>query len=216
MSTPQASRSIALFRERVVGAWPYYRRRYPWRDTSDPFKLLLAEMMLRRTKADQVASVYEDLTRHYPNAGELAGASEDDLAAILRPIGLAWRVPAFRLAAMDICEKFGGAVPATREDLVTLPGVGAYVAGAVLSIGYGQREWIVDTNIVRVARRFFQIPTSREGRRDRAVIEFARRYADTDDPRAANLALLDFAAAICRARQPLCLECPVTVSCPHR
>jgi A/G-specific adenine glycosylase len=177
--------------------------------------LLIAEMMLRRTNAGQVATVYREFELRFGSSLALAEADDAELAALLKPLGLAWRIPAFKRTAAEIQQQHHGRVPSTRAELVALPGVGDYVAGAVLSIGYGKPEWMVDTNFVRVARRYFRLPTSREGRRDRCVIELARDYSNADDPRSANLALLDFCAALCRARQPLCAECPVLTTCPY-
>jgi len=208
-------RYIYLFRIKLLRWFDRNGRNYPWRDTCDPFKILIAEMMLRRTKADQVRPVYEHLFSEYPDVNSLAAAKEEKIRKILYPLGLEWRTSAFGLVAREIKEKYSCKVPVTREELIKLPGVGEYVAGAVLSVGYGKKEWIVDSNIVRVFRRYFGIRTSSEGRRDKNVIEMAKRYIRCKDPRRANLAILDFAALVCTPRNPACKKCPLRIRCKY-
>jgi len=190
-------------------------RDYPWRKTSDPFKVLIAEMMLRRTKADQVKEVYTKLFAEYPDARSMAEAEDKKLEQILYPLGLKWRTPAFGLVAREIKERYEYQVPETRAELTTLPGVGDYVAGAVLSTAYGKAEWIVDSNIVRLFRRYFGLKTSKEGRRDKHVIEMARVYSSGRNPRKANLAILDFTALVCAPKNPNCERCLLSVSCQY-
>lgn len=201
------------FRDGIVRWFDKNGRDYPWRRTGDPFRVLIAEMMLRRTKADQVKEVYTNLFTQYPDIQSMAEAAEEDLERILYRLGLKWRNPAFRLVAREIKEKYECKVPETREQLTTLPGVGDYVAGAVLSISYGKAEWIVDSNIVRLFKRYFGVRTSREGRRDKHIVEMARMYVSEGDSRKANLAILDFAALICTPKNPNCEYCPLIKEC---
>jgi len=190
-------------------------RKYPWRETDDPFKVLIAEIMLRRTKADQVRIVYENLFKVYPDAKSLASAKSRDVERILYPLGLKWRTPAFVLVAKEINKKYRGEVPVSRQELISLPGVGDYVAGAVLSVVFRQKEWIVDSNIVRLFRRYFGIETSKEGRRDKHVIELAKIYASGQNPRKANLAILDISSLICKPFTPLCEKCTLNKGCHY-
>jgi len=207
---------IRLFRSKIISWFNENKRTYPWRETHDPFKVLIAEMMLRRTKADQVKAVYDRLFTKYPDVETMAKAENEELEQILYPLGLKWRTPAFGLVAREVQAKYQCKIPEAREELTTLPGVGEYVAGAVLSVAYGQKEWIVDSNIVRLFKRYFGIKTSKEGRRDKHVIELAKAYVSGKDPRKANLALLDFAALICLPRNPKCTLCPLSGTCHHK
>lgn len=205
--------SVKIFRNRILRWFNKNKRDYPWRETTDPFKVLIAEMMLRRTKADQVKEVYERLFKKYPDVKSIAEAKIEELKEILYHLGLNWRIQAFSLVAKVIIKKYNFKVPDTREELITLPGVGEYVAGAVLSIAYNKKEWIVDSNIVRLFKRYFGINTSKEGRRDKHVIEMAKMYSSSNNPRKANLAILDFTALICIPRNPNCSSCPLVGSC---
>lgn len=206
---------IAKFRRGILRWFSTHARDYPWRKTDDPFKVLIAEMMLRRTKADQVKRVYEDFFNKYDNIDAISASTKEEVEKILAPLGLNWRTPAFTSIVREIKEKYDGKVPETRNDLLTLPGVGDYVAGAVLSISQGKREWIVDSNIVRLFKRYFGIETSKEGRRDKHIIALAKRYVDTKDPRTANLAILDFTALICTPKNPKHSDCLLKNGCHY-
>jgi A/G-specific adenine glycosylase len=206
---------MRLFRTTLIRWFNKHGRDYPWRKTDDPFRLLIAEMMLRRTKADQVRKVYDRLFQRYADAGAIAQAQEKELETILYPLGLKWRTPAFQRVAREIEEKYSSRVPTTREELRTLTGVGDYVAGAVLSIAYGKKEWMVDSNIVRLFRRYFGIETSREGRRDKLVLQMARMYVSERNARKANLAILDFTALVCTPQRPKHETCPLQEECQY-
>ena len=206
-------KDIKSFRSKIMHWFDDNGRDYPWRQTNDPFRVLIAEMMLRRTKADQVEKVYNNLFGQYPDVKSMAEATEEELERILYPLGLKWRTPSFWLVAREIAERFECKVPESRGELINLPGVGHYVAGAVLSIGYGKAEWIVDSNIVRLFRRYFGVKTSREGRRDKHIVEMAKIYTSEGDSRKSTLAILDYAALVCTPRNPKCEECALITQC---
>lgn len=208
-------KEISKLRQKILRWFRKNQRNYPWRETTDPFKILIAEMMLRRTKADQVKKVYEQFFEKYPDIESILNADEKDIENTLHPLGLKWRTPAFIHVAREIKEKYNCKVPDRRETLEELPGVGEYVAGAVLSIGFGKKEWIVDSNVVRLFKRYFGIRTSKEGRRDKHIIEMAKAYVSCKDPRRTNLAILDFTAIICTTQNPECNKCPLKKNCKH-
>lgn len=216
INTMPPPEDIRIFRNKIVRWFNRNKRTYPWRETRDPFRVLMAEMMLRRTKADQVKTVYDKLFKEYPDVEALNKAGNKKMGKILYPLGLKWRTPAFGMVVREVREKYGGRIPETREELKSLPGVGEYVAGAVLSVAYSKKEWIVDSNIVRVFKRYFGIKTSKEGRRDSHVIQMAKVYSSGRNPRKANLAILDFTALVCTPQNPKCSLCPLDVLCHHR
>jgi len=208
-------KDISIFRRKIIKWFKKNGRAYPWRETDDPFRILIAEMMLRRTKADQVVPVYERFLKEYPDVDSLAGAKQEALEEILHPLGLKWRTPAFGMVARELREKYQSRIPETREELISLPGVGEYVAGAVLSIAYGKREWLVDSNIVRIFKRYFGIKTSKEGRRDKHVIQIAKFYASGRDPGRATMGILDINGLICKPGKPDCEKCPLIACCHY-
>ncbi len=169
--------------------------------------------MLRRTRAAQVGPVFEAFVAKYPSISTLAEASLQDVARLLQPLGLEWRVPAFTAMARRVQVDYGGRIPTNREELLSLPGVGDYVADAVRCFAYGESTAVVDTNTVRVAGRYLGFPTGPDSRRNRQVQEAVASLVDRTAPIDSNLALLDLAATICTARAPKCDVCPVSGQC---
>jgi A/G-specific adenine glycosylase len=207
------ARRAELFQGAVRDWAIEHSRDFPWRHTIHPFHMLVAEMMLRRTRATQVVPVYERFISRYPCPARLARATESEVEEILRPLGLRWRVPAFRQAAQRIVAEFDSAVPRDRPSLLTLPGVGEYVADAIRCFSFGEAAALVDTNTVRVAGRYFGIAVNADSRRRSQVRQAVRMLIDPLAPRASNLAVLDFAATVCLPSHPACQVCPVTAYC---
>lgn len=170
-------------------------------------------MMLQRTKADQVQPIYFDFFSHFKSPYDVARANMRRLNHILYSLGLRWRIKKFKEVSQSIVKISGGKIPETREEILRLPGVGDYIAGIVLSVAFNKKEWIVDSNVVRVFKRYFGILTSKEGRRDKHVIDIAKIYVNCRNPRKANFALLDFGALICSARKPKHEQCPLNKNC---
>jgi A/G-specific adenine glycosylase len=179
----------------------------------DSFRV--AEMMLQRTKADQVQPVYLNFFSNFKTPSDVANTNMRKLNRILYPLGLRWRIKRFKEVSESIVKNFGGKVPESRDEISKLPGVGDYVAGIVLSIAFNKKECIVDSNVVRAFKRYFGISTSKEGRLDKHVIDIAMTYADCKYPGKASLALLDFAALICMPRKPEHEQCPLAGSCHY-
>jgi A/G-specific adenine glycosylase len=138
-SLTPSRKDISIFRNKIISWFKRNARYYPWREAKDPFRILVAEMMLRRTKADQVVPVYEQFFKEIPDVQTLATSTQETLEKILYPLGLRWRVPSFINMAREIVEKYHSRIPDNREGLSSLPGVGEYVAGAVLSIAFGKK-----------------------------------------------------------------------------
>jgi len=211
----KSNRNIVYFRQKLLHWFRVNGRKFPWRETRNPWEILIAEMMLRRTKANQVEKVYREFIKHFKTPRSLLRGSPNKIKTILNPLGLNWRQQNFFDLAKVLVNEFDSNIPTTREELKRLPGVGDYVAGAVLSVGFGKREWIVDSNVVRVFKRYFNLKTSNEARRDKFVIELAKEYIMTTKPKAANLAILDLSALICKPLNPCCQECPVKIGCKY-
>ncbi|XOB42358.1 MAG: DNA glycosylase [Candidatus Nealsonbacteria bacterium] len=210
-----SKKEIGLFRRYLLLWFKKNKRDYPWRETHDPFRILIAEMMLQRTKADQVLSVYNNFFSKFNSPEEVIHTDLKELRKILYPIGLKWRVKNFKAVCNSLIKNFDGKIPDIRSRLLILPGVGEYVAGITLSLAFNKPEWIIDSNIVRIFKRYFGISTTKEGRRDKHVIELAKMYIAVREPRRANLALLDFAALICVPKNPKCTLCPLFNTCRY-
>jgi A/G-specific adenine glycosylase len=190
-----------------------HRRSFPWRIAKEPFHLMVAELMLRRTQARQVVNVYRAFVERYPDPSALATASPEEVADSLFSLGLAWRVPAFQQIAQTLMMDYDGKVPSSYDELVELPGIGDYVASAVCCFAFAQPVIIVDTNTVRVAGRLFGLPTHAESRRRKPLRALLQSLLDEQQPQIYNYALLDLAALVCTPVEPKCVDCPLQAHC---
>ena len=208
-------KEMQWFRVRLTRWFRDHGRAFPWRESDEPFQLLLAEIMLRRVWPSAVEPVFREMVRQYPTVEALAEADLADVERILAPAGLRWRARDMLKTAQILRDLFGGRTPETREALMQLPGVGSHVAGMVASAAFNKREWILDTSVARVFQRFFGVSVEGDPRRSNTMLTLAREYADAPAPGRANLALVDHAALICRPAIPLCPACPVRERCRY-
>jgi len=201
------------FRSTLLKWHRHHRRTYPWReDDATPWEVLLAEICLHRTRADQVAAVYKTLL-DVAGTPESAVANPGDVVKVMASLGLRWRARNVARVARAIMKHHAGQVPATRTQLLALPGVGDYIANAVLSFGFRKRSVILDTNTMRIARRIYGRPKARTAQ---LRIDLYRLAGREGADREFNLALLDLGALTCTARRPKCEECPVRAACASR
>jgi DNA (cytosine-5)-methyltransferase 1 len=180
-------------------------RDYPWREQVDAWHVLMAEVCLHRTRADQVRPVYEALAELAPTPAAMV-ENADEAIRVMRSLGLRWRAENMLRIAQALVDEHDGEVPSEELELRRLPGVGDYVANAVLTFGFGRRAVIVDTNTERIVGRVCGREKTPRWQLRLDLHEFAGRAG----PDAAfNYALLDLGALVCRAGAPLCDECPV-------
>ena len=192
-------------------------REFPWRNTRDPYKILISEVMLHRTRAEQVVPVYDKFLRKYPDVHKLASADISEVEEVLAPLGLRWRIQKLHQTARIITEKYAGRVPDEKDLLLKLPGISEYIASAVMCFAYGKPEPLLDTNTVRILGRMFDVDVRDSSRRSRKFQELMRLLIDRRNPREFNYALLDLAATLCIKRgRPRCSECPLGDYCKYR
>jgi A/G-specific adenine glycosylase len=219
MTSPAAHLGISpddlRYFHRVILKW--YRkngRGFAWRSSDDPYRILLAEILLQRTQASQVENNYRRILSQFPTLRSIHYATEDDLRRAFEPLGLAKRVPQVKQLADRIMRAYGGRVPRTVDELRTLPGIGQYIANATVCFAFGTQTPIVDVNVIRVYERFFGIASDRQRPRDDPELW---RFAGDALPRRRaaeyNRALIDFASLVCKPRTPLCSECPIHRQC---
>jgi A/G-specific adenine glycosylase len=200
--------------------WRYYAengRRFPWRrKRTSAFALIVAETLLKQTKAADVVFIWCDLLERYPTAADLARAHQGTLSRLLKPLGLQ-RQRATALASMSkaIVRDFAGKVPRVIEDLVKLPYVGLYSACALSSFSYGKRVPIVDANVLRVLSRLTGDNFGRDLRRNHQVWAYAWAILPKNRFTEHNYGLLDFSALVCKARNPGCSVCPLRRRCSY-
>lgn len=204
-------RPVAI-RPRLLEWGRIHLRSFPWRDTRDPYRVLIAEVLLHRTRAKQVAPVYENLIQRFPTLETLATAELPELTELMYSLGLPWRVPLL-LDMAQILEHQGNGVPDNPNVLMQLPGVGPYIAHATVCFAFDKPEPLLDTNTVRVVSRLTGEPVNDGSRRSRRYRESLETLVKGKEPRLLNFALLDFAASVCRAKNPLCRECVLRIYC---
>ena len=207
---------LVSFRKTLIAWGQQHFRSFPWRLTEDAYRILIGEVLLHRTQAPQVVPVYERFIECYPDVPELASASKEELCDVLYSLGLRWRIDLIQEMTTELIEHFGGQVPRGKADLLSLPGVSEYIAGAMRCFAWNQPEPLIDTNTVRVIGRMFGLETKDSSRRSRRFRELIIALVDPDEPRAYNYALLDLADEICmKKRPPECGQCPVQEWCVY-
>ncbi len=189
------------------------QRHFPWRNTQEPFKVLVAEILLHRTRADQVVPLYQAFLERYPSIHSVVQSSTDELAKSFRSAGLHWRWKLLHSMAVDIVTRFSGQIPRSFEDLTSLPGVSHYIASAVRCFAFGYADVLLDTNTVRVAGRVFGLLITDSSRRSKLFREALERLIDSEHPREFNFALIDFAATVCKQKSPIHKDCPISKYC---
>lgn len=205
--------SWPVLRRRLVLWFEKNQRRYPWRRSGNWFHALMAEMMLRRTRADQALAVYRDFTKRYRTPRAALAAPAEELAAVLYPLGLEWRIRQLRETIGYVCDHYGARGPRPDDDLTDIPGVGPYSRAILRNRWFGAREAAVDVNVARIFARLTGARLHAESRRDRQLVARVQAFVNHARANELNLALLDLAALVCRPTQPVCRECPLAISC---
>ena len=211
---PYTSQQITALRRALLIWGNAHFRPFPWRLTTDPYRILIAEILLHRTQVRQVIPVYQQFIARYPDINALARASREELHQALYSLGLRWRVDLLHEMAQTIAQRHGGEIPRDREALLALPGVSQYVAGAVRCFAWNEPEVLMDTNTVRVVGRLVGWEVKDSSRRSKRFRQALGTLLDRENPRAFNYALLDLAHLVCLKRQaPLCMKCPLKSYC---
>ena len=207
-------RHRAAFRSPLLDWFERVRRPMPWRETDDPYRIWISEVMLQQTRVDQARPYYERFTAAFPTVGALAAADLDDVLRLWEGLGYYSRARNLHRAAQRIVEAFDGRVPDTEEEIRTLPGVGPYTAAAVLSIAYGRPLAVLDGTVIRVLTRVFavedDVTSSRTRRRLQAL---ADALLPPDRPAAFNEAMMELGATVCTPSAPACPTCPLNDVC---
>lgn len=203
------------FSSKLLNWWYKNQRKYPWRNTKNPYHILISEVLLHRTRADQVVPVYMQLIQKFKNIRELADASEDEVRKILYPLGLHWRTKLLHSMAREIVKHYGGKIPQESNELESLPGISHYISSAVRCFAFDHPDVILDTNTVRIIGRIFGVKVTDSSRRSKQFRELFRSLIDVKHPREFNYAMIDLGAILCKPANPLCDQCSVRELCKY-
>ena len=210
-----AEKQLQLIAKPLVGWYEENKRTLPWRGTKDPYRVWVSEIMLQQTRVAAVMPYYQRWMEELPTVEALAAVSEERLMKLWQGLGYYSRARNLQKAARMIVEELGGVFPRTCQELLRLPGVGDYTAGAVASIAFGQPVPAVDGNALRVAARVADIREDimdpKVRRRFRSLLEDA---VPRDDPGRFNQAVMDLGATVCLPNgPPECARCPLAGLC---
>jgi A/G-specific adenine glycosylase len=206
---------LTTFHESLLGWWEKNQRKYPWRSSHNPYHILISEIMLHRTRADQVVPVYISFIRTFPTIQDLAEAKLDEVKKILHKLGLFWRNELLFKMAQDIVTRYKGEIPSARKDLESLPGVSQYIASTVRCFAFGHPEPLLDTNTVRILGRVFGIRLTDSCRRSLRFRRLYQSLMNTAHPRDFNYAMIDLGALVCTPKNPECDICPLNSICSY-
>ncbi|WP_138431352.1 hypothetical protein [Fodinibius saliphilus] len=205
---------IIFFRERLLDWFKENGRKFPWRkEELTSYELVIAEVLLQRTRAETVAKNFESFLGNFPSWESINKTGKKELEKVLKPFGL-YRQKAKRLK--NLAEKMvqkEGQFPVVREELEEIPLVGQYIASAVISYVHEKKAPLLDVNMARLLERFFGPRELADIRYDPYLQELSKKVVDHPDHQKINWAILDFASSICKKRNPKCKVCPISGRC---
>lgn len=190
------------------------RRDLPWRDTTDPYLIWISEIILQQTRVVQGLDYFYRFTRRFSDVRSLAEADEDEVMKYWQGLGYYSRARNLHAAARQIMDQFGGVFPRTREEVLSLKGIGDYTAAAICSFAYRLPYATVDGNVYRVLARLFDIDLPIDGGEGKKYFtELAQSLLDSRRPDLFNQAMMEFGALQCVPKSPDCVRCPLNDKC---
>lgn len=209
-----STRQLRSIRRRILAWYAVAHRDFPWRRTTDPWAVLVSEVMLQQTQAARVAERFPPFMERFPTPAAMAAAGDADVLAAWSGLGYNRRAVALRGAALAVVEH---GWPHDVAGLQRLPGIGPYTARAVAAFAFGQPVGAVDTNVRRWLVRRLGLASTASASELQAVADgLARPAADAGEAAAWMHASMEFGAAVCSGRAPACPACPVARGCPSR
>jgi len=187
-----------------------------WRNTDDPYKILIAELLLQKTDVQKVKMVYEDFVGQWPTIQLLSVADFYAVVSVIEPLGLKYKTARLKSLAHIVVTKFDGRIPETTKMLLELPGIGRYIASTIECFAYNKRTAILDTNVVRILNRVLGIISQKQRPRDDPHLwDLAQELLPHENVKEYNWALLDFGSIVCKSRKPLCNVCNLQSMCKY-
>lgn len=213
-TSPLTEEQVEAIRSGLLSWFAANARDLPWRRTRDPYRILVSEVMLQQTQVDRVIPYYERWLEQFPDVTALAFAPTADVITAWAGLGYNRRAVNLQRTARFVVEERDGVFPDDVDELLALPGIGPYTAGAIAAFAFERDAAFIDTNMRRVLHRLaFGPDVPATLRHDREVIPVARQMVPPGEGWRWNQALIEFGALQCTARKPACLICPLQASC---
>ncbi len=189
-------------------------RALPWRETHDAYRIWVSEVMLQQTQVKTVLPYYKTFIRRFPDVITLAGARQQTVLKAWEGLGYYARCRNLHHAAKVVRNEHAGEIPDDMEAFRKLPGVGEYIAAAVMSIAFDQPFAVVDGNVKRVLARLFEIDAPVNKSNTLKIFRsVAQNLLDSDQPETFNQAVMELGAMLCKPKAPDCIPCPVHCAC---
>ena len=200
--------------EKLIRWYQNNHRALPWRETQDPYKIWLSEIILQQTRIEQGTDYYLKFVNTYPNVGRLAEASEDEVLKLWQGLGYYSRARNLHSTAKHIAHELDGKFPTTYEKIIKLKGIGPYTAAAISSFAFNEPRAVVDGNVIRVLSRIYDEGTPANTSSGKRVFqELADQTLCRDKPGIYNQAIMELGSQICKPSSPKCSECPWSYNC---
>lgn len=224
MKRCEAERSFSVFNlagmnfsRKLLGWYDKNKRDLPWRNTQDPYKVWLSEIILQQTRVDQGMSYYVKFIKLFPTVKKLADADEDAVLKAWQGLGYYGRARNLHATAKHIAYDFKGKFPSKQKELMKLKGVGEYTSAAIASFCFGEKAAVVDGNVIRVLSRIYGVTEAIDSTKGKETIKsLADELIDNKEPGLYNQAIMEFGAIHCTPHSPACESCPFENACYAR
>jgi len=189
---------------------------YPWRRERTPYRVLISEILLTRTKAAQVEPVYLKFMEKYPTVEKFLKMEVKTVKVLIQSLGLLFRADTLKTISKQLREDYDSKIPSDLKDLKALKGIGNYGANAILCFGYGKKRPILDSNFIRIYERLFEVKSiSKTAKTDKFLWNFSEKILPEEDYVLYNYSLLDLGGSICLPRKPDCQKCHLQSICSY-
>lgn len=205
----------SALRRKLLKWFDENQRDLPWRKKRTPYRIWISEIMLQQTQVATVIDYFNRFVKQYPSVRKLAAAEQADVLKLWEGLGYYRRARQLHAAAQQVVERFGGQFPTKFDDVLSLPGIGRYTAGAILSIALDQPQPILEGNTIRVFARLMEMTTDpRSTQNQKLLWEFSESLIPRKRCGDFNQSLMELGSEICHPKKPKCLICPINNLCP--
>ncbi len=206
--------NLSHFHRQLLAWYASNHRILPWRETTDPYKIWISEIILQQTRVVQGYDYYLRFINRFPDVQALAEAPEDEVLLLWQGLGYYSRARNLHKAAQQIMERHNGVFPNAYEDVRALQGIGDYTAAAICSFAYNQPHAVLDGNVYRFLSRLFDEETPMDTTLGKRVFRaLAEKVLNHVEPAAHNQAIMEFGALFCTPTNPDCERCPLQIHC---